>query len=80
MIFLESEMTLDLRFHAGRQVGQQPRNSAIGCIRRAAAPGARQHLLQSLHQSDGRAMLVMQRLADPIGEAHRGSWAGRGRT
>ena len=73
MVFLERKMALDFRFHAGRQIGQQTRDIAVGLVRRTTAPTARQQLLKPLHQGDGRAMLVMQRLADPVGEAHHRS-------
>jgi len=80
MVFLECKMALHLRPQTDRQVGQQTCNVAGDRTWRPTAPIARQKLLKSLHQSDSCVVLVMQRLADPIGEAHASSLTGRGRT
>src|SRR5512147_1714227 len=73
MVLLERKMTIDVRLQAGRQVRQQTGDIAVCLVRRAGAAATSQQLLKPFHQSNGRAVLVMKRLADPVGEAHRSS-------
>ena len=70
LLFLEIEVTLDFRLHAGRQIGHEPRRGLIRSRRRLAAL-PREKLLEPLHQRDGCAVLLVQNLTDAVGECHR---------
>src|SRR5262245_36252336 len=69
-VLLEGEMALDLGFHAGGEIRQELGDALLAAHGRAPAV-AREQLLQPLHQRNGGAVLLVQRPADAVGEAHR---------